>query len=112
MGGNTAPQRPIFAQGEVRLCSCAFADQLDSSELLTGTPTVAEQTTTDLTITNKAINTSSFTMLGETYTAGQVVQFLVSGMLTTRGWYRIKVTCSTDATPTQTVIGFVEFDVE
>lgn len=112
MSGNTAPQRWTFVEGEIRLCSVAFAGQLDTGELLKGTPTVTEVSTSDLTLSNKVVNTAELTMLGETYAIGEAVQFLATGQLASQGSYTIKITCGTDSTPAQTLIGLVEFDVE
>lgn len=112
MTANTAPQRPALVVGETRNFAVSFADQLDTDESLTGTPTVAEETTSDLTLANKAVNTSALTIEHETVAIGAAVQFKVSGQLIATGVYTIKITCSTDATPAQTLIGYVTFTVE
>ncbi len=112
MGENTAPQRPRLTPNETRLFSVSFAGQLDSGELLTGTPLVTEETTSNLTITNKALNTAVLTVNDVEVAIGQAVQFLVTGQLVATGAYKIRVKCGTDATPAQTIEGFVDFDVE
>lgn len=112
MGGIYAPQRPTATPGDVRIGSVSFANQLDSGELLTGTPTVVEVTTTDLTITNKVITTTAATINSVSALAGQAVQFLVSGMLVAHSPYTIKITAVSNSTPAQTFVRYVRFDVE
>lgn len=109
MGAITASQRPPAATGDTRNCACSFAAQLDSGESLTGTPTVVEQTTTDLTIASKAVNTAVLTINGTSVAIGAAVQFKVSGMKTTGSPYTIKVTVSTNATPAQTLVRYFVF---
>jgi len=111
MGDNTAPQRPVAVPGETRNFAVSFANVLDSGESLTGTPTVAEQTSSDLSIANKVVSTAVLTINNKSVAVGAAVQFKVTGQLTTRSPYTIKITVSTDATPAQTLIGFVVFPV-
>ena len=111
MPRNTAPERPVIVPAEVRLFSVSFDKTLDSGESLTGTPTVAEQTTTDLTITNKVVSAAALTIKGESVPAGRAVQFKVSGQLVASSPYTIKITCTTDSSPAQTLIRFVQFTV-
>lgn len=107
MGAITASQQPPTATGDVRICSCSFAAQLDSDESLTGTPTVEEQTTSDLTITSETVSTATLTINGTSVAAGEAVQFTVSGMKTTSSPYTLKVTVSTDAG--QTLVRYFAF---
>lgn len=101
-----APQVHEMTTTETRLVSVGFINKLESGELLTGTPTVAEETTSDLTITNKAVNTSTLTIDGVSHAAGQAVQFLVTGVVAGT-LYSIDILCGTDATPAQTLNGEV-----
>jgi len=112
MPKNTAPERPVLVPGETRLFSVSYDDALDSGESLTGTPTVEEQTTTDLTITNETVSDTALTIKDKSVPAGRAVQFLVSGQLIANSPYTIKITCSTDSSPAQTLIRFVAFKVE
>ena len=112
MSTNLAPERPSFPVGSIRLFSVSFVGQLDVGELLTGVPLVVEQTTTDLTISNKAVNTAALTINGKAVAIGQAVQCLVSGFLTSHRPYTIKVTCATNSTPAETLIGYGQFEVE
>lgn len=111
MGQNTATHVPVLTPGETRLFSVSFDDVLDEGELLSGTPTVAEQTTADLTIANKAVSTAALVILGETIAIGRAAQFKVSGQLVASSPYTIKVTCGTDSSPAQTLEGYVKFRV-
>lgn len=104
----TAEQVCYAAVGSTRLVSVSFAGQLDSGESLTGTPTVAEVTTSDLSLTNKVVSTAALTINDLSVAAGAAVQFLVSGQLAANSPYTIQITVGTDATPAQTLIGKVE----
>ena len=96
------PQRWSIRVGDVRTPAMSFVGILESGELLTGTPLVVEETTADLTLTNKVVNTAELTINGKTVAIGQAVQFSVSGHLVANSPYTILVTASTDATPAQT----------
>jgi len=92
-------QRPVISVGDTDVASIDYTDYLDSDELLTGTPTVAEVTTTHLTITNKAVNTAEVRILERDVAIGKAVQFKVSGQHVNTE-YSIRVTVSTDASRT------------
>ena len=112
MAENTAKERLTAVVGETRLFSVSFDGKLDSGELLTGTPTVVEVTTSDLTISNKAVNVAALSINHETVAIGKAVQFKVSGQLAASSPYTILITCGTDSDPAQTVKGRVVFKVE
>ena len=99
----TLPQRPSFSAGDSEVVSIDYQDLLDAGELLTGTPTVVEPTTTGLTLGNKAVNTTELRILGRNVAVGEAVQFTVSGQ-TANTLYRIRVTVSTDATTPRTFV--------
>jgi hypothetical protein len=109
---NTAVKQPEFPVGSVQLFSISFVGQLDSGEKLTGTPLVTEQTTSDLTITNKVVSTAALVIDGQTVAIGKAVQCLVSGFQVANSPYTIKVQCDTDSSPAQTKIGYGVFAVE
>ena len=88
------------------MCSVSFEGKLDSGELLTGTPTVLEVGTSDLTLANKAVSTGSLTINGATVATGQAVQFTATGFTGGRT-YTIRLSAGTDATPAQTLVGVV-----
>lgn len=111
MGGmNTAPERPSPLIGETRTVGVSFAGKLDDGELLTGTPTADEQTTSDLTITSVAVNTTALTINHETVAVGEAVTFLVKNHKAAGSPYTVLVKVSTDATPAQTLWLYTTFN--
>ena len=104
------PQIVRKSAGATVTPAVSFAKQMRSGELLAGTPTVVEQTTAVLTIDNKAKNTATLTLEGESVVANQAVQFRVAGG-TAGNTYSILVTCATDATPAQTLEVLVKLEV-
>lgn len=82
------------SSGETLQVRISFADLLVDSDTLTGTPTVAEQTTTDLTLTSKEVNSTAITILGESVAAANAVTFLCAGG-TAGKTYTIRVTVDT-----------------
>jgi hypothetical protein len=112
MGKTESPDRPHAATGETNNISVDFTDVLDSGELLTGTPTIVEQDTSDLTITNVAVNTAALTINSRTVAIGMAIQGAVSGQTTTNSPYTLTVTASTDSTPAQTKVRYVVITVE
>ena len=110
MAVKTARDRLVVKVGETRSFVVAFQNQLESGELLTGTPTVTGHA--DLTITNKAVNTAILTVDGDSVAVGQAVQFSLSGQTVANSPYTVAVTAGSDATPAQTLKGDVVFEVE
>lgn len=99
----TAKQIPCKSPNEGRLAAFSFDDVLESGETFTGTPTIAEVTTTDLTLANKAVSGGALTILGESVSTGRALVCKVSGG-TAGNTYRIRCTCSTTGgTVTQTI---------
>jgi len=96
-----APQRPRARAGDENNYRASFAKELEPGELLTGTPTVVEQTTSDLTISNVKVSTVSLTIKGITTAIGAAVQFHALGFKTGVS-YDLLVTAVTDSTPAQT----------
>tara|TARA_R110002020_G_scaffold6761_2_gene28733 strand:+ start:1180 stop:1506 length:327 start_codon:yes stop_codon:yes gene_type:complete len=82
------------SSGETMQVRVSFAQLLVDSDTLTGTPTVAEQTTSDLTITSVEVNTGVVTILGESVSASNAVLFMVAAGSVGVS-YIIKVTVST-----------------
>jgi hypothetical protein len=106
-----AIQRGEMSAGAARNVAIDFTDKLDTGELLTGTPTITEVTTSDLTLSNKAVSTASLTILGETVAIGKAVQFKVSAGSGLLGQYTVRITVSTDATPAQTFVDDYVLDI-
>lgn len=89
---------------EVRRIVVDFRDKLGAEELLTGTPTVAEVTTSALTISDKELTTSPTDPAGWFFVpTDKGVQFLVAGGVAGSS-YTIRVTIGTDSTDAQTLI--------
>lgn len=99
---------PEVSAGDTEIGAVDFQDWLDGTELLTGTPTVAEQVTSALTIDNVGRNSATLTIKGRSVTANKAVQFRFSGQVAGTT-YRLRVTCGTDATPARTVQRDVTF---
>ena len=98
-----APQIHTKKVSATRNIAISYLDILESGELLTGTPTVTTGDSPEsLTIDNAQVNTTTLTINGESCVAGQAVQFRVAGG-TANTTYPIYITCSTDATPAQTI---------
>jgi len=89
-------QLPPISVGAIELVSIDFGPWLDSGETLSGTPSAAEQTTSDLTIASVAVNSTALTILGNSVPAGEAVTFKVSGQKV-NVTYRVLVTADTTA---------------
>ncbi len=108
---NTALEVPTYLPDEVNLHSVSFDGKLDSGELLTGVPTVVEQVTSDLTISNIIVNTAELRISNQIVAIGRAVQFKAIGQLVANSPYTLLVTAGTDSSPAQTKQGYVTFRV-
>jgi len=99
----TLQQRPSISASDVELVAIDYQSHLDTGETLTGTPTVVEVTTTDLTLGNKAVSSAVLTILGRSVPIAEAVQFSVTGQKAGTQ-YRIRVTVSTTSTPARTLV--------
>ena len=107
---STAPQIQPASVGSVRNIAVSFAKELDSGELLTGTPTITDanpNSPEDLTISNKVISTAVLTINGVTVPVAEAVQCNVSGFIEANFPYTLDIIIGTDATPTQTLVGSI-----
>ena len=95
--------------GEIRNCAIDFSDVLDTDESFTGTVTITG--TAAVTLDNKAISDSTLTINGREVDSGKAITYRVEGVSAAAD-IPIKVTCSTDASPAQTIIETVELTVE
>mgnify|MGYP003136659671 FL=1 len=93
---------------ETRKVSVDYTDKLDSGETLSGTVTVAEQDTTDLTLTGSGVNSSSMTINGRTVAADSSVSFTVAGG-TVGKVYVVQITV--DTSNSQTFVDDVKLQV-
>ena len=107
---NHANQIGCKPAGATHTMKVDFTDSLKDGALLTGTPTVVEVTTSDLTLSNKAVNTAAVTIEGVTVAIGKAVLTTVAGG-TANTTYTIKVTVSTDETAAQTFVTNYRLDV-
>ena len=99
---STAHQIQYKTAAEVRLAAVSFQGKLDSGELLTGTPTIVEVTTTALTLANKVVSTAALTIDGISNAIAEAVQFSITGG-TAGTTYTINVQVGTDSSPAQTL---------
>ena len=109
MGATTAPERPSVPEGAARNVKTSFKGQLDSGELLSGTPTITEVTTSDLTISNEALNSSTITIGDDTSVlANQAVTYTVTGQQVANSPYTLKIVVGTDASQTLVAYDILE----
>ena len=79
-----------------------MTERLFSTEVLTGTPTVVDEDSTgDLTISSKQVNTVAYT--SEDIAIGKAVQFKISSSTTTEETYTLNITAESNGTPVQTL---------
>ena len=108
----TLEELPSISEGDTEKVSVSFKDHLDSGELLTGTPTVVEVTTTDLTLGSKQVNTTAYTdKWNASIAIGQAVQFSVTGG-SSGTTYTIRITVSTDAAIARTFVRDIKLKFE
>ncbi len=93
MSTNTAPQRPVMVEGEIRAVSMSFVGKLDTSDLLTGTPVVTS-VPTGPTFTSPQVSTQVLVINSKKVGVGRAVQFTLSDV-TAGQEYIITVTCDT-----------------
>lgn len=103
-------QLPTISVGDVEVFAIDYTDILDSTETLSS-PTVVEQTTTDLTIASVAVNTSALTILDDSVSIGKAIQFKVSGQKVNTS-YTMLVTVGTTSTPARTLKRLARFECE
>lgn len=100
---------PVISVGDVEIPGIDGTAYLDPGELFTGTPTIVEagrvasydadgdpvySSSSDLTITNKVVNSSALVIKGKTVAIGMAVQCKILGQLA--GYtYGLRVTVST-----------------
>ena len=110
MGLNTAPQRPPLIEGEVPNFLISLKGKLKNGELANGTPLITEESTSDLTITNKAISTSTLWINDDqSVLAGEAAVCTIAGHLLATREYTLKIVFTTDGGQTRT--SFTEFTV-
>ena len=101
MGGCSKPVVYI-PRGSQVIVTYDMTPRLQSGELLTGTPTVTDSDSTgDLTISNKQINTVADAE--NDIEIGKAVQFMISTSATSCKDYELDISVDTDSTPAQTL---------
>lgn len=105
-----ANQIPRKHVSEVRNAAVDMRGKLDEGELLSGTPTVTEEVTSDLTFANQSVNVTALRINGRTVAAGEAVVFSVSGGVATTQ-YSMRVQVTTNSTPAQTLLENLLLDV-
>ena len=101
----TLSQVYTLSAGSTRLVHIDCTRDLDSGAKLTGTPTIAEVTTTALTLANKKVNTTTYvdSVRGSTVAIGKALEFTATGGVAGTT-YTIRATCGTDSTPAETLV--------
>jgi len=96
----TIPYKRQISEGEERTVTIAVDRDLDAGESLTGTPTVVELLTSDLTFASESINSAATDVEGRTIAIGKAVSFFVQGGVAGTT-YSVQVTCSSNSSPVQ-----------
>ena len=104
-----ATQIRVKGSDETRNVAISYVDKLESSELLTGTPTITDSTG-DLTLSNKVISTGALTINGISVAAGAAVTFTIAGG-TAATTYDIRIQTTTDATNPQSFDDNIQIEV-
>jgi len=81
---------------ETRTISVDYTDKLDSGESLSGTPTITEVTSSDLTISGAQLNSGALTINGVSVAANKAAQCQVAGG-TSGTTYQVLIQVGTDA---------------
>ena len=105
------PQTPEAVVGETNLHSVSFDGVLDSGELIASVTSVTEESTSDLTISNEAVNAAALIVNDVSVAIGKAIQFKVVGFAVANSPYTLKMIVVTDSTPAQTKVRFVKFYV-
>ena len=100
MGLVTLSELYYVSTGDIELVLVDCADHL-GTETISGTPTMTEITTTDLTISSVQATTAALTIKGRSVTAAQAVQALVQGFVA-ESTYNLKMTAVTHGSPSRT----------
>lgn len=102
-------ERPRVSVGDTELISINYTDHLNSAEVLTEPVTVAEVSTTDLTIGSAAVNSATYIEVEteDTVAVGKAVQFMVSGGHENIA-YTIRITVTTNSSPARIIVRDIE----
>jgi len=95
-----------FSEGDTEVGVLDFTGALDSGESV-ASATVAEVSTSDLTIGNIAVNVAALTVNNKPVAIGKGVQWSVSGQVDGRT-YTMRVTATTDSSPARVLVRDVQ----
>lgn len=104
---DTAPQVHSLSVNETRAVAVSMVGKLDEGETLSGSPTVVEVDTSDMTLSSKAVNTVALSINGATVAIGNAIQFVA--VCATPGYYMVRVECATSGS--QVIDGLVRLQV-
>lgn len=101
----TLTQRHTVSVGATRLVRVNCTNDLDDGASLTGTPTIAEVTTTALTLGSKSVNAATYSdaVTGKMVAIGKGLQFTVAGGVA-GVTYSVRCTCATNSSPAETLV--------
>ena len=102
--------------GETRNFSISYANKLDDGELLTGVPTITQDSKSissaaDLTLSEKGVSVAEVEINGEDVALGKAVQFRAVASSAALGRYVIKIVVTTDADDAQTFVDYIQVEV-
>ena len=109
------PQQHRASVGATEVCYVDFTSILYSSESLTGTPTVVEIGTSDLTMASTDCYVTSATYVddeGTTVAAAKAVTFSLTGGTVANSPYSLTVTAATNSTPARVLLYKIKFSFE
>ena len=91
--------------GSTRVVRLNCTNDLDDGASLTGTPTVAEVTTSVLTLGSKTVNAATYSdsETGKTVAIGKGIVFTATGGVAGTS-YTVRATCGTNSTPAETLV--------
>lgn len=96
MGILTCPNVLELGVGETEIPAVSYEDVLETTETITGTPTVADEGSSgDLTIASVAASTGELTIENVAVAVGRALQFTVSGQTVANSPYALVMIIST-----------------
>ena len=106
----TLDQVRTVSVGDVEMAAVDCTPWLDSGELLTGSVTVQEITTDDLTLENASVSTEELTVMDVVVAIGKAIQFKVDAANAVADTvYRVRFEVNTNASPARKIIRDVLF---
>jgi hypothetical protein len=94
-------QTPTISEGDVDIVAVDCSPYLDGGELLASVSQPVEQTTSDLTLANQSVSTTTLEILESEVAIGKALLFSVAGQQSGQQ-YTVRVTATTNSTPART----------